>query len=131
MMTHRQRILMAMRGEMPDVLPYVPRIDLWYNANSVDGTLPERHKGRTQDEISRAEGWALHKMVPEYLKPRRPEDSIHRGIGIFSVKELVFKCKFPSDIEIKVRREGAGDRFPHASHPKRPFGCHRILLSLS
>jgi corrinoid protein of di/trimethylamine methyltransferase len=97
---------MAMRGEMPDVLPYVPRIDLWYNANSVAGTLPERHKGRTQDEISRAEGWALHKMVPEYLKPRRPEDSIHRGIGIFSVKELVFKCKFHSDIEIKVRREG-------------------------
>jgi hypothetical protein len=45
-------------------------------------------------------------MVPEYLKPRRPEDSIHRGIGIFSVKELVFKCKFHSDIEIKVRREG-------------------------
>ena len=97
---------MAMRGEMPDVLPYVPRIDLWYNANSMAGTLPERHKGRTQDEISRAEGWALHKMVPEYLKLRRPEDSIHRGIGIFSVKELVFKCKFHSDIEIKVRREG-------------------------
>ena len=101
---------MAMRGEMPDVLPYVPRIDLWYNANSVAGTLPERHKGRTQDEISRAEGWALHKMVPEYLKLRRPEDSIHRGIGIFSLKELVFKCKLHSDIEIKVRREGGSTR---------------------
>ena len=101
---------MAMRGEMPDVLPYVPRIDLWYNANSVAGTLPEKHKGRTQDEISRAEGWALHKMVPEYLKLRRPEDSIHRGIGIFSLKELVFKCKLHSDIEIKVRREGGSTR---------------------
>ena len=56
MMTHKQRMLMAMRGEMPDILPYVPRIDLWYNANSMAGTLPERHKGRTQDEISRAEG---------------------------------------------------------------------------
>jgi len=110
MMTQRQRMLMAMRGEMPDMLPYVPRIDLWYNANSVAGTLPERHKGRTQDEISRAEGWALHKIVPEYLKIRRPEDSIHRALGIFSLKELVFRCKFPPDIEIEVKREGDSTR---------------------
>ena len=96
-MTHRQRILMAMRGEMPDILPYVPRIDIWYNANSLAGTLPEKHKGRTQDEISRSEGWALHKMIPEYLKVRKPEDSIHRALGIYSLKELVFKYKFPSD----------------------------------
>jgi len=105
-MTHRQRMLMAMRGEMPDILPYVPRIDLWYNANSAAGTLPKRHRGRTQDEISRAEGWALHKIVPEYLKVRRPEDSLHRAIGIYSLKELVFRCRFPSDVEIKVNREG-------------------------
>ena len=106
MMTHRQRMLMAMRGEMPDILPYVPRIDLWYNANSVAGTLPKKHKGRTQDEISRAEGWALHKIVPEYLKVRKPEHSLHRAIGIYSLKELVFRCKFSSDVEIKVNREG-------------------------
>ena len=110
MMTHRQRILMAMRGEMPDILPYVPRIDLWYNANSAAGTLPEKHKERTQDEISRAEGWALHKIVPEYLKVRTPEDTLHRGLGIFSLKELVFRCEFPSDVEIKVKREGDSTR---------------------
>ena len=97
---------MAMRGEMPDILPYVPRIDLWYNANSVAGTLPKKHKGRTQDEISRAEGWALHKIVPEYLKVRKPEHSLHRAIGIYSLKELVFRCKFSSDVDIKVNREG-------------------------
>jgi len=106
MMTHRQRILMAAKGEMPEILPYVPRIDLWYNANSLAGTLPERHKGRTQDEISRAEGWALHKIVPEFLKIRKPEDNLHRALGIYSLKELVFNYKFSSDIEIKVKREG-------------------------
>ena len=105
-MTHRQRMLMAMRGEMPDILPYVPRIDLWYNANSEAGTLPKKHRGRTQDEISRAEGWALHKVVPEYLRVRKPEDSLHRAIGIYSLKELVFSCKLPSDVEIKVDRKG-------------------------
>ena len=106
MLTHRQRILMAAKGEMPDILPYVPRIDLWYNANSLAGTLPKKHKGRTQDEISRAEGWALHKIVPEFLNIRKPEDNLHRALGIYYLKELVFNCKFSSDIEIKVKREG-------------------------
>jgi corrinoid protein of di/trimethylamine methyltransferase len=106
MVTHRQKMLMAMRGEMPDILPYVPRIDLWHNANVMAGTLPERHRGRTQDEISRAEGWPLHKLVPEFLKVRKPEDSLHRAIGIYCLKELVFRCEFASDIEIRVAREG-------------------------
>lgn len=106
MLTHRQRILMAAKGEMPDVLPYVPRIDLWYNANSMADTLPEKHKGRTQDEISRAEGWALHKIVPEFLKIQKPEDNLHRALGIYSLKELGFNYKFSSDIEIKVKSEG-------------------------
>jgi len=105
-MTHRERILMAARGEMPDVLPYVPRIDLWYNANSHFNTLPEKHRGRTQDEISRAEGWALHKVVPEFLNVAHPDDSLHRAIGLYKLKELVFSYKFSSDIEIVTRREG-------------------------
>lgn len=55
-MTPRQRIRAAFRGEMPDVLPYVPRIDLWYNANSRPETLPKQHRGKTQDEISLSQG---------------------------------------------------------------------------
>jgi corrinoid protein of di/trimethylamine methyltransferase len=106
MLTHKQRILMAARGEMPNVLPYVPRIDLWYNANSHFGTLPQKHKGRTQDEISRVEGWALHKVVPEFLKIRKPEDTIHRALGIYALKEMVFDFKFSPEIEIEVQREG-------------------------
>jgi len=61
MMTHRGRILKVARGEMVDKIPFVPGLDLWYNAKSLAGTLPERHKGRTQDEIPRAEGCPLHK----------------------------------------------------------------------
>jgi corrinoid protein of di/trimethylamine methyltransferase len=106
MRTHKERILMAARGEMPDVLPYVPRIDLWYNANSTFDTLPKKHKGRSQDEISRAEGWALHKVVPEFLKVRKPEDSFHRALGIYSLKEMVFGFKFSPDIEVEVHKEG-------------------------
>src|SRR5690242_5789478 len=102
MMTHRQRIIAAAKGEMTDILPYVPRIDLWYNANSMMGTLPEKYKGLSQDEISRAEGWALHKIVPEFLKVRKPEDSLHRALGLYSLKEMVFKVRFAPSIRIEV-----------------------------
>jgi corrinoid protein of di/trimethylamine methyltransferase len=101
-LTHKERLLMAARGEMPDILPFAPRIDLWYNANSLAGTLPMKHKGRSQDEISRAEGWALHKVVPEYLKVRRPEDNLHRAIGVFSLKETPFSYRFSPEIEIRA-----------------------------
>ena len=42
MPTHRERILAAMRGEMVDVIPFVPRLDLWWLGNVSRGTLPER-----------------------------------------------------------------------------------------
>jgi len=82
MTTHKDRIWAAVRGEMPDALPYVPRIDLWYNANSLAGTLPDKHKDRSRDEIALSEGWALFKMLPDMLDLRGPEDIIHRAIGI-------------------------------------------------
>ena len=31
-MTHKERILAACRGEVPDCIPWIPRLDLWYNA---------------------------------------------------------------------------------------------------
>ena len=82
----------------------MPRIDLWYNA-TLAGTLPERHRGRTQDEISRAEGWALHKTLLDLLSPRGPEGILHRAIGLYSVRQTVFRFRFSSDIDIQVRRE--------------------------
>jgi len=106
MPTHKQRILAALRGDMPDTLPYVPRIDLWYNANVAFDTLPAQHKGRTQDEISRAQGWALHKIVPEFLKLDHPDDNLHRALGIYRLKEMVFDYKFAPSIDIEVKREG-------------------------
>ncbi|MEW6264465.1 MAG: cobalamin-dependent protein [Thermodesulfobacteriota bacterium] len=106
LMNHKQRILTTIRGGMSEVIPYAPRIDLWYNANSLAGTIPEKHKGRTQDEISRAEGWALHKVIPEYGRIRRQEDTLHGVLGIFNLTETVYTYRFPSDVEVNVKHEG-------------------------
>ncbi len=108
-MTRKERILSAMRGESPDVLPYCPRIDLWYNANAYRGTLPQRHQGRTADEIARAEGWALHKVIPELLEVVDPEENVTRGIGLYSLKENGYRIRFSPNVRLEVKTSRRGD----------------------
>jgi len=109
-MTHKERILKAARGEWADTLPFAPRIDLWYQANHAAGTLPPRHRGRTVDQIALAEGWALHKVIPDWQGVRSTEDTMHRAIGIFAVKEGLFRHRFSSNIEVKIKVEGTRTR---------------------
>jgi methanogenic corrinoid protein MtbC1 len=104
-MTHRERILKAIRGEMADRIPYVPRLDLWHNANALARTLPERHRGKGPDAICRDEGWALHKAVPDFANQPEPDAMLHRALGIFSLREQVVRVVFSPRVEISVRRE--------------------------
>jgi methylmalonyl-CoA mutase cobalamin-binding domain/chain len=108
-MTKKERILTAMRGETPDMLPYTPRFDLWYNSNAYRGTLPERHRGRSHDEIARAEGWALHKVIPELLEAVDPQENVTRGIGLYSLKENGYKISFSPNVQLVVQKSRRGD----------------------
>jgi corrinoid protein of di/trimethylamine methyltransferase len=108
-MTKKERILMAMRGEIPDMLPYTPRFDLWYNSNSYRGTLPKRHQGRTHDEIARAEGWALHKVIPELLEVVDFQENLTRGIGLYSLKENGYRINFSPNVKLEAQKTRRGD----------------------
>ena len=119
-------MLLAARGEMADIIPFAPRLDLWYNANSMADTLPRKHRGRTKDEIARAEGWALHKVVPEYDKPLNPEEDLHRALGLYSLKEFAFKINFSPNIDIKVNRQD-GIHPCRISHPDW-YGEHHDIV---
>jgi corrinoid protein of di/trimethylamine methyltransferase len=91
---------------MPDRLPFAPRLDLWYTANAQSGTLPEKYRNCSFDEIARAEGWALHKINPEYQKARKPEDNLHWALGILSYKESVFGFRISPDVDMEVNKSG-------------------------
>ena len=103
MMTHRERIIGAMKGEMVDVIPFVPRLDLWWLANSARGTLPEEFKGMMPDEISRKHGWPVYHMVPNFADVSGPDDVLHRSIGLFNFKQSVYGWRFSDDIEVRVK----------------------------
>jgi methanogenic corrinoid protein MtbC1 len=108
-MTHREKLLKVARGVMVDTIPWIPRIDLWHNAKSLAGTLPKKYQQYSVEEIHRAEGWPLHKVIPEYLKPDKPEDIIHRAIGLYRLKEFPYDFEFSSEIEIEVDYEESDD----------------------
>jgi corrinoid protein of di/trimethylamine methyltransferase len=105
MLTHKERIFKVVSGEIVDNIPFVPRLDLWHNANTYRSTLPEEYKNMTADEIALANGWPLHKHVPEFLNYEMPEDTDHGGLGLYHLKEYLYKFTFPPDIDINVKRD--------------------------
>ncbi len=52
-MTHRQRAIAAIRGDPVDRIPFIARMDLWYNHNFNRGTLPEKYRGWSLWDIQR------------------------------------------------------------------------------
>ena len=51
-MTNRERIMAVIRGEVPDRLPWVPRLDFWYRAHAYRGTLPQYLRGLSWPELA-------------------------------------------------------------------------------
>jgi uroporphyrinogen-III decarboxylase len=105
-MTPKERMLRAARGEWPDHLPWVPRIDLWHNSNSQRGTLPGRFpRNATLDEVADFIGGGYHKVVPEFLQVRAPEDNVDRGIGIYRLWGMAYRPEL-AGVDREVKREG-------------------------
>ncbi len=101
-MNQRERILAVMGGEMVDEIPYMPRLDLWWLANKIKGTLPEKYKEMSHNEIAIAEGWPFNRMVPDFASMiSGPEDILHRAIGLYRFKQSAYRWEFPDDVEVK------------------------------
>ena len=46
-----ERFQAILEGRSPDRLPWIPRLEIWYQAHSRLGTLPKKYKGWSQREI--------------------------------------------------------------------------------
>lgn len=92
-MTHRQRMLAAMRGEPVDRLPWAPRMDLWYIANREKGELPERMKGRNTVDLARELGAACHAVRADFTRLRSPKQIMLSGFGLDLHYDYPFKVE--------------------------------------
>ena len=57
-MNNRERQLAILNHQPPDRIPWVPRLELWYEAHRRQGTLPSRFAGMTLRQVEQAIGCA-------------------------------------------------------------------------
>ncbi|MHB8996231.1 MAG: uroporphyrinogen decarboxylase family protein [Armatimonadota bacterium] len=84
----------ALRGEPVDSLPWVPRLDLWYNANRHAGTLPPQWRDCSLMDIVGELGVGFHAVIPDFLDTEEPEEAFDRAIGIDHVKNQPYRVRF-------------------------------------
>jgi len=53
MMTNRERILAVLDKKSPDRIPWIARLQLWYNARRTEGNMPARFRGMAMKEVAR------------------------------------------------------------------------------
>lgn len=77
-MTPRARLLAVLRGEQPDRLPFVGRLELWHKGRVRMGALPPELAGLSLDEIHRRVGFGRQKfLVPYRVRLRGVELEVH------------------------------------------------------
>lgn len=52
-MTDRERLLRIINHRLPDQIPWIPRLQIWYDAHSRRGDLPEQYAGGSLQSIER------------------------------------------------------------------------------
>ena len=60
----RQRVLSVLKGEKPDRLPFIDRLELWYASHKRHGTIPEDYRDLTLTGIHQAIRMGQQKFVP-------------------------------------------------------------------
>jgi len=58
-MTRRERYLRALRREPVDALVWAPNFDYWLKVSAAEGTLPEKYRGVSRNDIVRAVGGTI------------------------------------------------------------------------
>lgn len=103
-MNWREAMLGVMRGEPAPGLLFVPRLDIWHNANRVRGTLPVPLRGLGLEEVARWLGVGLHSVVPDFARTGDPADLHHRALGFYNHPDFPFRADF-SAVDYRVVTE--------------------------
>jgi uroporphyrinogen-III decarboxylase len=106
-MTHKERILATVRGEPVDRLPFIPRLDIWYNSNKYNGTLPGKYKNATLKELTEDLDLGCHSIIPDFSDYDGDDGDIDIGLGIYRFNTLPYSLEF-HNIERRIQREANG-----------------------
>ena len=102
---HKKNMLSTLTGKPVEYIPWAPRLDLWYRANKLAGTLPQKYQNASLIEIVDDFDWGFHAIVPNFRDLRNPNDDVHRALGIYNLWNMPYKTVF-ENIDWTARVEG-------------------------
>ena len=83
MMTDRERLLAILDGKSPDRIPWIPRLELWYTAHRLAGTLPPEYRDMRLSDIQRdLRIGASARTGRVYTKRLRGVETVERREGL-------------------------------------------------
>ncbi|MCX7030590.1 MAG: hypothetical protein NTU62_10795 [Spirochaetes bacterium] len=100
-MNWRDAMLGVMRGEPALGLLFVPRLDIWYNANRKRGTLPEELQSLDLAGVAERLGVGFHSVVPDFARTGDDRNLHHRALGFYNHPDFPYRADF-SGIEHRV-----------------------------
>jgi hypothetical protein len=102
-MNYKNAMMGIINGETPDGMVFVPRLDIWYNANRRRRTMPPGYEGLSLEETVSKLGAGFHSVIPDYIHNGPEEDLYHRGIGFYNNREYVYEADF-SNVDYTVEK---------------------------
>jgi hypothetical protein len=106
-MNFEKLILSTLKGEKTDTLPFIPRLDIWYSANNINGTLPAKFKNASLRDITDELELGYHAVVPLFRDFANENDDNDIGIGIYRFRAIPYQVLL-NNIERKVIRHSNG-----------------------
>jgi hypothetical protein len=104
-------MLKAARGEMPDVLPYAPRLGNWWLSNVARDSLPPECRGLSLPEILDDLGVAHH-FIDHTLPAENPGHhlftdnyAIARGLGLGGLTGSCYRLEL-TEVDTRITRDG-------------------------
>jgi hypothetical protein len=92
-MTNRERILKTIKGEKIDQLAFIPRLDLWYKANQLAGTLPNKYRHASLMDICDDLKLGYHCLLPDFSLFEGESDT-DIGLGVYHLSTNCYETVF-------------------------------------
>ncbi|MFC2077134.1 hypothetical protein ACFLT7_08630, partial [candidate division KSB1 bacterium] len=105
MVTPKERMLRCLHGQSTDLIPWVPRLDLWYQANKRAGTLPSQYRNHSLREITDDMEVGFHAVVPDFQDLRDPDEDIDRALGFTNLHTIPVRTVL-ENVKQTVSRDG-------------------------
>ncbi len=105
MRNYKKMIFNTLTNQHNDCIPYIPRMDLWYNSRKYRGTLPRKYKNATLRDITDDLEIGYHSVMPDFMYRDDMLDEVDRGLGIYRLNNLSYRCEI-SDVKRTINYQG-------------------------